>query len=127
NDLGSGVFAQMATMLSDAWVELGEPKRGIRVLEDARKRTPTDHGLAFNLAATYERDGQEGRAERVFREIIAADPDHAPALNYLGYMLADRGRNLPEALSLIERAIAVGGENPAYLDSLGWTYYRMSR
>lgn len=126
-DLGNGMFVRMATMLSDAWVELGESRQGIRTLEDARRRLPADHDVLFSLAATYERDNQATRAEEVFREILAADPDHAPALNYLGYMLADRGRKLPEALSFIERAIAVAGENPAYLDSLGWAYYRMSR
>ncbi|MCC7042557.1 MAG: tetratricopeptide repeat protein [Acidobacteria bacterium] len=126
-DIESGMFAEMATMLSDAHVDLGDVSRGIRTLEDARKQTPDDAELLFALASTYERDDQAGRAERVFREIIAADPDHAAALNYLGYMLADRGQKLPEALGFIERAIAVGGENPSYLDSLGWAYYRMSR
>lgn len=126
-DLGTGLFTQMASMLSDAWVELGQARQGIRTLEAARKHAPTDRTLLFNLGATYERDDQAGRAEEVFREIIDADPDHAPTLNYLGYMLAERGRKLPEALTFIERAIAVAGENPAYLDSLGWTYYRMSR
>src|SRR5690606_10449435 len=110
-----------------AWVGLGQSRRGIRVLEDARRRAPDDQDLLFSLASAYEQDNQVGPAERVFRAILATDPDHAAALNYLGYMLADRGRKLPEALTLIERAIAVGGENPAYLDSLGWTYFRMSR
>jgi tetratricopeptide (TPR) repeat protein len=126
-DVESGMFGEMATMLSGAHVELGDVNRGIRTLEDARKRTPDDIDLLFALASTYERDDQAGRAERVFREIIAADPDHAAALNYLGYMLVDRGQKLTEALGFIERAIAVGGENPSYLDSLGWAYYRLSR
>jgi tetratricopeptide (TPR) repeat protein len=126
-DIETGMFAEMATLLSEAQVDLGDVDRGIRTLEDARKRTPGDAELLFALASTYERDDQAGRAERVFREIIAADPEHAAALNYLGYMLAERGQKLTEALGFIERAIAVGGENPSYLDSLGWTYFRMSR
>jgi tetratricopeptide (TPR) repeat protein len=126
-DLESGLFGEMATMLSDAHVDLGDAKRGIRTLEDARTRTPDDAELLFALASTYERADQAGRAERVFREILSSDPDHAAALNYLGYMLADRGQKLPEALGFIERAIAIRGENPSYLDSLGWAYFRMSR
>jgi tetratricopeptide (TPR) repeat protein len=121
------MFTEMATMLSDAWVEIGDARRGIRTLEDARKRAPADQQLLFSLAAHYDQNDQSGRAEDVFREIIAADPEHAPALNYLGYMLADGGRKLPEALGFIERAIAVAGENPSYLDSLGWAYFRMAR
>ena len=126
-DLSTGMFTEMATMLSDAWVEIGDARRGIRTLEDARKRAPADQQLLFSLAANYDQNDQSGRAEDVFREIIAADPEHAPALNYLGYMLADGGRKLPEALGFIERAIAVAGENPSYLDSLGWAYFRMAR
>jgi tetratricopeptide (TPR) repeat protein len=126
-DVESGMFGEMATMLSGAHVDLGDVNRGIRTLEDARKRTPDDIDLLFALASTYERDDQAGRAERVFREIIAADPEHAAALNYLGYMLVDRGQKLTGALGFIERAIAAGGENPSYLDSLGWAYYRLSR
>ncbi len=126
-DVETGMYGEMATMLSGAFVDLGDVGRGIRTLEGARKRTPGDAELLFALASTYERDDQAGRAERVFREIIAADPNHAAALNYLGYMLADRGQKLPEALGFIERAIAIAGDVPSYLDSLGWAYFRMSR
>lgn len=126
-DLQTGTFGQMAAMLGSAHEDLGDRRRAVRTLEDARTRVPDDVDIAFALASTYERGNQISRAERVFREIIEADPDHAAALNYLGYMLADRGQKLAEALSFIERAIAVGGENPAYLDSLGWAYFRMNR
>ena len=47
------------------------------------------------------------------------------ALNYLGYMLADRGTRLDEALGYIRRAVALDPQNGAYLDSLGWVYYKM--
>ena len=54
-----------------------------------------------------------------------SDPKNAQALNYLGYMLADRGTRLDEALGYIRRAVALDPQNGAYLDSLGWVYYRM--
>ena len=66
-------------------------------------------------------------AERTFREILDADPSHAPSLNYLGYMLAERGRKLDEAVSFISRALEIDADNPAYLDSLGWAYYKQAR
>ena len=47
------------------------------------------------------------------------------ALNYLGYMLADRGTRLDEALGYIRRAVALDPQNGAYLDSLGWVYFKM--
>jgi tetratricopeptide (TPR) repeat protein len=75
----------------------------------------------------YERQKQYQQAEAAFREVIARDPDHAPALNYLGYMLADRGEKLSESVALIERALAIEPENGAYLDSLGWAHFKEGR
>ena len=53
-------------------------------------------------------------------------PSHrnADALNYLGYLLADRGQQLDEAIRLVRRALDIEPNNPSYLDSLGWAYYR---
>lgn len=126
-DIAGGAYAEMAVRLADAWMELDSSTRAIGVLSAARARVPDDLRIAFSLAATYERSGDVGKAERAFREVIAADPEHAGALNYLGYMLADRGKKLPEALSLIERALKLDPDNASYLDSLGWVYYRMKR
>ena len=60
-----------------------------------------------------------------FEEIISHDPDHAQSLNYLGYMLADRGEQLDYARDLIGRAVDLSPDNAAFLDSFGWVYYRM--
>jgi len=57
--------------------------------------------------------------------VLADDPKNAMALNYLGYMLADRGTRVEEALGYIRRAVALDPQNGAYLDSLGWAYYRL--
>ncbi len=53
--------------------------------------------------------------------------DHAPGMNYLGYMWADRGENLPRALELIRKAVDLEPSNGAYLDSLGWVYFRLNK
>jgi len=58
-------------------------------------------------------------------ETIHLDPRHANALNYLGYTYADRGIKLKEALDLINRALTVKPDDGYYIDSLGWTYYKM--
>ncbi|HKK21651.1 MAG TPA: tetratricopeptide repeat protein, partial [candidate division Zixibacteria bacterium] len=81
--------------------------------------------LLFSLGAAYEQSGQVPEAESTFEEIIARSPDYAPALNYLGYMLADRGERLDYARKLIEKAVEVKPDNPAYLDSYGWVLYRL--
>ena len=51
-------------------------------------------------------------------------PDHAHALNALGYSLADRGLRLDEAEALIARAHALMPQDPFILDSLGWVRFR---
>lgn len=62
-----------------------------------------------------------------FRSLIEAEPDFAPALNYLGYMWAERGENLEAALDLVRRAVALDPDNGAYVDSLGWAYFQLGR
>jgi tetratricopeptide (TPR) repeat protein len=55
------------------------------------------------------------------------DPNNSQTLNYLGYMLADRNTHLEEALNLIKHAVDLDPQNGAYLDSLGWAYFRLGR
>ena len=123
-DVRSGTYTRMASNLAAAFEELGERPRGIAVLEGAVKREPTDLDLQFDLAAAYERSHRIDDAERVFRDVIAKDPQHAGALNYLGYMLAERGRKLDEAVDLLKRALVLEDGNPSFLDSLGWAYFK---
>jgi tetratricopeptide (TPR) repeat protein len=80
---------------------------------------------AFVAGSIYERQKKYDLAEEQFRKVLANDPKNAMALNYLGYMLADRGTRLDESLGYIRRAIALDPNNGAYLDSLGWAYYKM--
>ena len=79
----------------------------------------------FVAGSIYERQKKYDLAEEEFRKVIASDPKNAMALNYLGYMLADRGTRLDESLGYIRRAVALDPNNGAYLDSLGWAYYKM--
>jgi tetratricopeptide (TPR) repeat protein len=124
NDVRNGTYTRMASNLALALQELGEQPRAIGVLEAAVRREPTDIDLQFELAAIYERSGRIDDAERAFRAVIAKDPQHAEALNYLGYMLAERGRQLDEAVALVKRALVLDAENPSFLDSLGWAYFK---
>jgi tetratricopeptide (TPR) repeat protein len=126
-DISSGLIIEMAGVLSTAYESLQQSGRAVEALESARKHVPSNEQLLFSLAAAYEENRRYDHAERTFREIIAANDTHAPALNYLGYMLADRGQKLPEAVDLIKRALSIDEDNPAYLDSLGWAYFRLGQ
>ena len=99
----------------------------IPLLEELRRSTPNRVQLLFWLGAAYERTGRHAEAEESFRKLLEIDGDFAPALNYLGYMWADLGRNLEDALALVERAVAIEPDNGAYVDSLGWALFRLGR
>ncbi len=87
---------------------------------------PEDKDYALFVAGSiYERQKKYDKAEEAFHKVLADDPKDAMTLNYLGYMLADRGTRLDEALGYIRRAVALDPQNGAYLDSLGWVYYKM--
>ncbi|MBZ5513782.1 MAG: tetratricopeptide repeat protein [Acidobacteriia bacterium] len=81
----------------------------------------------FVLGSIYERQKKYELAEAQFRQVLAADPLNAAACNYLGYMLADRGVRLEESVKYIQKAVQLEPNNGAYLDSLGWAYYKMNR
>ncbi|HEX2254367.1 MAG TPA: tetratricopeptide repeat protein [Thermoanaerobaculia bacterium] len=98
----------------------------IPLLEELTSRSPVPDGL-FLLGSAYERTGRIDEAVGTFRRLLATSPDHAPALNYLGYLWADRNENLEEALELLHRAVALRPEDGAYLDSLGWVLHRLGR
>src|SRR5581483_7167838 len=95
-----------------------------KAVEMSTKPEDKDYAL-FVAGSIYERQKKYDKAEEAFHKVLADDPKNAMALNYLGYMLADRGTRLDEALGYIRRAVALEPQNGAYLDSLGWVYYKM--
>jgi len=74
-----------------------------------------------------DKQKQYADAEAVFKQVIDRDPENAPALNYLGYMLAERGERLDESVGLLKKALAMEPDNGSYLDSLGWAYYKADK
>ena len=81
----------------------------------------------FVTGATFEREKKYDQAEASFNKILALDPHNGMTLNYLGYMLADRGVRLEDALAYIKKAVELDPANGAYLDSLGWAYFKLGK
>jgi tetratricopeptide (TPR) repeat protein len=77
----------------------------------------------FQVGAAQERNQDFKGAEQTFRKVLAMKPDFADALNYLGYMWAERGEKLDEAYEMITKAVAAEPDNAAFLDSMGWVLY----
>ena len=101
-----------------------------KTLDAAEAVSTTDQekeSITFQRGAMFEREKSFDDAEREFRKVLQKDPNNAEALNYLGYMFADRGVRLEEAQQLISKALDIVPGNGAFLDSLGWVHYHQNR
>jgi tetratricopeptide (TPR) repeat protein len=116
-------------LLIQGYSAAGRHKDALDAAEKARATFPDDTSVAYQLGAALDRAGKREASEKTFRDLIAQDPLDAGALNYLGYMIADRGpsANLDEAVTLLQRALKVDPDNPSYLDSLGWAYVQQGK
>lgn len=81
----------------------------------------------FLRGDTYQRQKKYDEAEAEFRKVLAITPMSAATLNYLGYMNADRGVKLDESLNYIKQALTLEPNSGAYLDSLGWAYFKLGK
>lgn len=81
----------------------------------------------FQVGTAYERHKDFKQAENYFRQALKLAPDFAEALNYLGYMWAERGENLTEAKEMIEKAVKQEPENAAFLDSMAWVLFKLNQ
>ncbi len=104
-----------------------EMERAINQAEKLSQSEEDKETTYFLRGAMFEKMKKFDQAEAEFRRVLALNPDSASALNYLGYMLADRNERLEEALAMIQKAVDMDPHNAAYLDSLGWVYYRLNR
>lgn len=84
-------------------------------------------GFYFQLGAAFERKGDRVEAEKYFQKCLTLAPDDAEALNYLGYMWAEKGEKLDRARAMIERAVKADPTNAAFLDSLGWVLFHLGK
>jgi tetratricopeptide (TPR) repeat protein len=125
---------RLADSLPQSWLDLAfvyrskkESDKEISTIQTGINHMRTDSlsiRLLFALGAAYDQSGNVDMAVTTLEEIIAKHPSHDQALNYLGYLFADRGERLDYAQQLIERALQISPENAAYVDSYGWVMYR---
>ncbi len=115
-------------------IDTGREKEGLESLEKVLRKSKSDPewrervaDAYFNRGASLERNGQYENAEHYLKRAIEVHPDHAGALNYLGYMLIETSDRYQNSLQYIERAVALEPENGDYLDSLGWVYFKLDQ
>ena len=103
------------------------PEEAMTVLDAALDTHPEHADLLYARAMVAERIDRLDILERDLRAILDRDPNHAEALNALGYTLADRTDRYQEALELVERAFALDPDKYHIVDSMGWVLYRLGR
>jgi len=87
---------------------------------------PRDKKLLYHKALILEHLQQRDKAIKLVEKMVELYPDYAPALNFLGYVLAEQGRDLTRAKVLITQALKAEPDNGYYLDSLAWIYYKLN-
>jgi tetratricopeptide (TPR) repeat protein len=104
-----------------------DAEQSIHEAEKIQANTSGTELTGFLLGAIFERQKKFDQAEEQFHKVLETNPKSASTLNYYGYMLADRGVRLDEAVDLIKRALLEEPGNAAYQDSLGWAYFKQDK
>ena len=123
NDL----LSQFRARLGSLYVVLQRENEAIKVLEKALETTPDNPDTNYWLGIAYQEIGNLEQAEHYLRTTIALSPEREEAYNALGYFFAEHGTNLDEAVKLIQKALKKSPANGAYLDSLGWAYFKQGK
>ena len=115
------------SQIQDKAKRFEDERKTLDAAEALGKEPREKQQIVFMRGAMYEREKNFDAAEKAFRDVLAADPENSGAMNYLGYMFADRGIRLEEAQQLILKALDLEPGNGAYEDSLGWVYYQENK
>lgn len=89
--------------------------------------TPSDYEAHFFLGSIYEQENRRPEAIDEFKAALELNPEYNDALNSLGYLYAEESINLEEAEEMIKKALIYQPNNGAYIDSLGWVYFKQGR
>jgi len=116
-----------AMAAADAYARLKRYDAAVRIARETSAKYPESTEPLFRLGSSLERGGNSAEAEKVFLQLLAMRPNDSATQNYLGYMWADQGVQLDRAREMIEKAVAREPRNAAYLDSLGWAYFRLGQ
>jgi tetratricopeptide (TPR) repeat protein len=115
---------ETVALVAGVFAEGEKVKQALRTTEDGLKRFPDQPRLLFLKGVYQERLGEREACIATMREVLRIEPTNSSALNYLGYLFAERGENLEESEKLIRKALELKPDDGFYTDSLGWVYYQ---
>lgn len=114
-------------LLSSFYQAENENQRAISLMEQAVTLYRDNQQLLFEYGLLLEKSGLTEQAISAMQQVLELQPDHAEALNFIGYTWADKNMNLEKALEYITRAAELKPDNGFIIDSLGWVYYRLGK
>ncbi|PKN33393.1 MAG: hypothetical protein CVU61_13700 [Deltaproteobacteria bacterium HGW-Deltaproteobacteria-19] len=115
-----GLFLYLASLHE----EMKNPAAAEKVLRQGMAAHPRNVDLPYSLGVLFEKSSRFSESITLMEGILAIEPDHADALNFIGYSYAERGLRLDEAERLIRKALKVKPGNGYITDSLGWVYFK---
>ena len=118
---------QLYLYLAYLYEDMKDYDQALETLDNGLALKPNNVPLLFRKGVVLDKMNRKDEAIRVMEAILQIDPEHAGALNYIGYTYADQGIRLDEAKRLIERALEKEPEDGYILDSLAWVYYKMGQ
>ena len=114
-------------LLASIYTDQQDKNLALTTLEKGVIAYPENYQLYFELGLLLEKNNRTEDAIVQMEKVLQLQPDHADALNFIGYSWADKNMRLEEALDYILRALEIKPENGFIIDSLGWVYYRLGR
>ena len=111
-------------MLASVFENKKAYEKALAVLDQGLKKDQKNVELIFRQGVVLDKMGEKTRSLDRMSTIIEINPNHADALNYIGYTYAEQGIRLDEAMSLIEKALKIKPDSGYIIDSLGWVYFQ---
>lgn len=105
--------------------QLKENELAVNYLKQALKINPDDVNLLGTLGLIYDSMEKWAECDSAYQRALQIAPDNALVNNNYAYSLSERGERLDSALKMIEIAIAADPDNPSYLDTYGWVYFKL--
>jgi len=116
--------AEIYGFLGQLYYAKKEYDKAVAQFETVLTFQPDNVDMMYTVGALYLETNDRAKAKAMFQKCVDYQPDHDGCLNSLGYMYAEDGQELDKAQNLIELALAADPKNGAYLDSLGWVYFK---
>lgn len=105
----------------------GDVKGALASLQKMLAKSPRDAEILYNIGVIHGEAKDVDEAIHYMKLVLGIDPNHAGALNYVGYTWAERGEHLDQAEAMISKALQQRPDDGYITDSLGWVYYQRAR